>query len=103
MKDLIVNGARAMGIALPDGAMLLADDHSAAKFGEDGALTPIPIRERDWYRGAKETGHLFYTDVVQDVFTGQIGIMCALPVYQGNNASCVARPATPSVSSPRAS
>ncbi len=90
MKALYANGnVNSCYIALPEGAMLLADDHSAAKFGEDGALTPIPIRERDWYRGAKETGHLFYTDVVQDVFTGQIGIMCALPVYQGNRLAAV--------------
>ncbi len=90
MKALYANGnVNSCYIALPDGAMLLADDHSAAKFGEDGTLTPIPIRERDWYRGAKEAGHLFYTDVVQDVFTGQIGIMCALPVYQGNQLAAV--------------
>ena len=90
MKALYASGnVNSCYIALPEGAMLLADDHSAAKFGEDGALTPIPIRERDWYRGAKETGHLFYTDVVQDVFTGQIGIMCALPVYQGNRLAAV--------------
>ncbi len=90
MKALYASGnVNSCYIALPEGAMLLADDHSAAKFGEDGALTPIPIRERDWYRGAKEAGHLFYTDVVQDVFTGQIGIMCALPVYQGNRLAAV--------------
>ncbi len=90
MKALYANGnVNSCYVALPDGAMLLADDHSADKFSEDGALTPIPIRERDWYRGAKETGRLYYTDVVQDVFTGQIGIMCALPVYQGNRLAAV--------------
>ncbi|MBR3273083.1 MAG: SpoIIE family protein phosphatase [Clostridia bacterium] len=90
MKALYANGnVNSCYIALPEGAMLLADDHSAGKFNEDGSLMPIPIRERDWYRGAKETGRLFYTDVVQDVFTGQIGIMCALPVYQGNRLAAV--------------
>jgi hypothetical protein len=90
MKALYANGVvNSCYIALPEGAMLLADDHSAAKFAEDGTLTPIPIRERDWYRGASETGRLYYTDVVQDVFTGQIGIMCALPVYQGNRLAAV--------------
>ena len=90
MKALYANGVvNSCYIALPEGAMLLADDHSAAKFAEDGTLTPIPIRERDWYKGAVETGRLYYTDVVQDVFTGQIGIMCALPVYQGNQLAAV--------------
>ena len=90
MKALYANGVvNSCYIALPEGAMLLADDHSAAKFAEDGTLTPIPIRERDWYKGAVETGRLYYTDVVQDVFTGQIGIMCALPVYQGNRLAAV--------------
>ncbi len=90
MKALYANGnVNSCYIALPEGAMLLADDHSAAKFGADGRLTPIPIRQRDWYVGAKETGRLYFTDVVQDVFTGQIGIMCALPVYQGNRLAAV--------------
>ena len=90
MKALYANGiVSSCYIALPEGAMLLADDHSAAKFAEDGTLTPIPIRERDWYKGAVKTGKLYYTDVVQDVFTGQIGIMCALPVYQGNRLAAV--------------
>jgi len=90
MKALYANGnVNSCYIALPEGAMLLADDHSAGKFNEDGSLMPIPIRERDWYKGAKKTGRLFYTDVVQDVFTGQIGIMCALPVYQGNRLAAV--------------
>ena len=90
MKALYANGnVNSCYVALPGGAMLLADDHSATKFGDDGALTPIAISERDWYKGAVETGQLFFTDVVQDVFTGQIGIMCALPVYQGNRLAAV--------------
>ena len=90
MKALYANGSiNSCYIALPDGAMLLADDHSAAKYSDDGTLMTIPIHERDWYRGAAKTGRLYYTDVVQDVFTGQIGIMCALPVYQGNRLAAV--------------
>ena len=90
MKALYANGnVNSCYVALPEGAMLLADDHSAEKYSEDGTLMPIPIHERDWYIGASKTGQLYYTDVVQDVFTGQIGIMCALPVYQGNKLACV--------------
>ncbi len=90
MKTLYANGnVNSCYIALPEGAMLLADDHSAGKFDSNGALTPIAIDDRDWYRGASETGKLYYTDVVQDVFTGQIGIMCAMPVYKGNDLAAV--------------
>ena len=90
LKTLYANGkVNSCYIALTEGAMLLADDHAAGKFDADGSLMPIPIHERDWYRGAADTGELFYTDVVQDVFTGQIGIMCAMPVYQGHQLVAV--------------
>jgi sigma-B regulation protein RsbU (phosphoserine phosphatase) len=69
-------------VALPEGVMLLVDDHAATKFDERGAVIPIPIRERPWYTGALEAGALHYTDVTTDLFTGQISIMCSLPVYQ---------------------
>ena len=38
------------------------------KYGEDGSLVPIPIHERAWYKGAVETGEVFFTDVERDVF-----------------------------------
>ena len=68
--------------ALPEGVMLLVDNHSGSKFDKDGAVVPIPIRERPWYIGAAETGALYYTDVTTDLFTGEISIMCSLPVYR---------------------
>ncbi|MBO7375521.1 MAG: SpoIIE family protein phosphatase, partial [Clostridia bacterium] len=67
--------------ALPEGVMLLVDNHSASKFDGDGKVIPIPVRDRLWYRGAEETGKLFFTDVTTDIFTGEISIMCSLPVY----------------------
>ncbi len=68
-------------VALPDGVMLLVDDHSGTKFDENGNIVPIPIRERLWYMGAAESGKLHFTDVTTDLFTGEISIMCSLPVY----------------------
>ena len=76
-------------IALPEGVMLLADDHAASKFDEDGDLMPIPIRERLWYTGAVEKGELFFTDVTSDAFTGEIGVMCAMPVYHDGELAAV--------------
>ncbi len=75
-------------VALPEGVMLLVDDHSGTKFDENGKILPIPIRERLWYKGAAETGKLHYTDVTTDIFTGEISIMCSLPVY--NNGQLIA-------------
>ena len=76
-------------IALPEGAMLLADDHAASKFDENGSLIPIPISSRRWYTGAVEKGELFFTDVTADVFTGEIGVMCAMPVYHDGKLAAV--------------
>ncbi|MBQ6928394.1 MAG: SpoIIE family protein phosphatase [Oscillospiraceae bacterium] len=76
-------------IGLPSGVMLLVDDHAASKFDEDGKLMSIPIRERIWYTGAVEKGELYYTDVTKDHFTGQISVMCSLPVYHAGRLVAV--------------
>ena len=69
-------------VALPDGVMLLVDDHAGTKFDENGELVPIPMRERMWYTGAVKVGKLYFTDVTTDLFTGEISTMCSLPVYR---------------------
>ena len=76
-------------VALPEGVMLLVDDHAASKFDEQGNLLSIPFRERAWYTGAAETGGLYFSDVTKDLFTGQISIMCSLPVYQDGQLAAV--------------
>ena len=76
-------------VALPEGAMLLVDDHSASKFDEDGNIISIPIRERQWYTGAAEAEKLTYTDVTTDLFTGNISIMCSLPIYSNGKLVAV--------------
>ena len=77
-------------IALPDGVMLLVDNHASSKFDENGKIIPIPIREREWFRGANETGGLYFTDLVTDVFTGQSCVMCSVPVYADGQLVAVA-------------
>ena len=76
-------------VGLPDGVMMLVDNHSASKFDESGAIVPIPITERLWYTGAVASGVLHYTDVTSDLFTGQISIMVSLPVYNGGELVAV--------------
>ena len=76
-------------IALPDGVMLLVDDHAASKFDAGGNLITIPIHERDWYTNAVEKGELSFTDVTTDLFTGRISVMCSVPVYQEGELAAV--------------
>ena len=68
-------------IALPDGVFLVVDDRSAAKFDQNGDQTPYDPRTRPWYQQAVEQGGLIFTDVETDAFTGDIGIVGAMPVY----------------------
>ena len=68
-------------IGLPEGVFLIADDRAGDKFNEDGSLKSIPVTQRPWYTGAVEKKDLYFTDVETDAFNGQVGIVCALPVY----------------------
>ena len=77
-------------VALPEGVMLLVDDHPSSKFDEAGNLLSIPIRDRDWYKGAAETGKLYFTDIATDVFTGKYCVMCAVPIYVDGELVAVA-------------
>ena len=68
-------------IALPEGAFLVVDDRSASKFSESGERVIYDCRTRPWYQQAVEKESLIFTDVEVDAFTGDIGIVCAMPVY----------------------
>ena len=77
-------------IALPEGIMLLVDDHASSKFDGDGMLMSIAIHQREWYQGACEAGELYFTDLEDDVFTGQKCVMCSMPVYADGKLVAVA-------------
>ena len=76
-------------VALPDGVMLLVDDHASSKLDDHGNVISIPIHERDWYQGAAASDGAYYTDIVSDVFTGHPCIMCALPVRVNGQLAAV--------------
>ncbi len=76
-------------IALPEGVFLIADDRSAAKFASDGSQKPYDPRTRPWYVQAVEQGDLIITDVETDAFTGDIGVVCAMPVYVDGSLAAV--------------
>ena len=77
-------------VALPEGVMILIDDHASSKLDAKGAVASIPIHEREWYTGACESGGLYFTDLVTDIFTGQNCVMCSLPVYVDGKLAAVA-------------
>ncbi|MBO5999735.1 MAG: SpoIIE family protein phosphatase [Lachnospiraceae bacterium] len=95
MSDMMVSlfGASAETnscfIALPEGAFLVVDDRSASKFDEEGKRISYDPRTRPWYQQAVAKGSLIFTDVEIDAFTGDIGIVCAMPVYTEGRLSAV--------------
>ena len=95
MSDMMVSlfGASAETnscfIALPEGAFLVVDDRSASKFAETGQPVIYDCRTRPWYMQAVEKGTLIFTDVEIDAFTGDIGIVCAMPVYVDGELAAV--------------
>lgn len=83
-------GTSSVYIAVPEGYMLCVDDKSGARIDEQGNVRTIPIRERPWYVGAAQSNSIFFTDVLQDVFTGEIGITCTIPIRQNGRLVAVA-------------
>lgn len=76
-------------IALPEGVFLVTDDRSGTKYDEKGKLLDYDPRTRPWYRQAVEKKGLIFTDVETDAFTGDIGIVCAMPVYVDGKLAAV--------------
>ena len=68
-------------IGTENGLFQIVDDRAGVKFAEDGTLKSFPVRQRPWYVGAKNKEELFFSDVELDAFSGDIGIVCAIPVY----------------------
>lgn len=77
-------------IGTENGLFLIVDDASGSKYEENGELKEFRVRQRPWYTGAKEKGGLFFSDVELDAFTGNIGIVCSIPVYAGGKLAAVA-------------
>ena len=76
-------------IGTPEGIFLIADDSSADKVGEDGKPVFMDPRTRSWYSGAVEKGGIYFSDLMKDYFTGEIGIVCSCPVYVDGKLAAV--------------
>jgi len=95
MSDLMASlydsedSANSCFIALPEGVFLVTDDRSGAKFDARGNLQSFDACSRFWYKQAVEEGGLVFTDVETDAFTGDVGIVCAMPVYVDGELAAV--------------
>ncbi len=77
-------------VATESGFMVQADYISGKKFDEEGKLLPLEAKERPWYKGAAESGKLYFTPVTRDAHTPRLGLMCGIPVYAGKKLMGVA-------------
>ena len=68
-------------IALPEGIHLVASRNAGGWYQEDGTLQSFDPTQRYWFKEAVEAGKLIFTDVGDDKETGQLCIVCAMPVY----------------------
>lgn len=78
-----------MFVGLPEGAFLMADRTPEDKYAEDGTLKFYDPSSRFWYKQAVEEGKLVFTDVESDAFTGNVGIVCAMPIYVNGELQAV--------------
>ena len=77
-------------VSTPSGVTVITDNKPESKVDENGPVA-YDGRTRAWYIKAVETGTLCFTDVEQDYFTDNIGVVCACPVYiDGQLAAVVA-------------
>ena len=68
-------------IALPEGIHFVASRNAGGWYQEDGTLQSFDPSQRYWFKEAVEAGKLIFTDVGDDKETGQLCIVCAMPVY----------------------
>ena len=68
-------------IALPEGIHFVASRNAGGWYQEDGTLQSFDPSKRYWFKEAVEAGKLIFTDVGDDKETGQLCIVCAMPVY----------------------
>ena len=77
-------------IGLADGTHFVVDDVSSDKVDENGRPLPFPVRQRPWYHGAVETNDVFFTGIIRDAFSNELGITCSVPIKKYNELIGVA-------------
>ena len=67
-------------IGFPEG-FFLSVNRSSGDWFEDGKLRSYDARSRFWYRQAAEAGGIVFSDLEVDATTGELSVVCAVPVY----------------------
>ncbi|MBQ9642638.1 MAG: SpoIIE family protein phosphatase [Lachnospiraceae bacterium] len=70
-------------VGLSDGTFFCVDTHTSNRYDESGKLKSFAVRERPWYKGAIETGELYFTGIEKDAFSGAASLTCSAPVIVG--------------------
>ena len=74
-------GVNSMFLGTPDGITIIADEVPSLKLDSSGNPVVAPVTKRPWYLGAIQAGGIYFSDVEIDMFSGNIGIVCSMPVY----------------------
>ena len=86
LSETMVSMCKATGtdniyIGTGEGIFLTVSSSSADWFGKDGTLKHYDCRSRFWYKQAAEAGGLVFSDLEVDATTGEMSVVCAMPVY----------------------
>ena len=68
-------------VGVPEGFFLSVNKSSADWFEEDGTVLNYDARTRFWYKQAMEAGDVVFSDLEVDATTGEMSVVCAMPVY----------------------
>lgn len=86
LSDLMISLCDATGsdniyAGLPEGIFLSVNRTSADWFDEEGNVLNYDARTRFWYKQAEEAGDVVFSDLEVDANTGEMSVVCAMPVY----------------------
>ncbi len=68
-------------VALPDGASMAVDRMADQKYDENGKLKAYDPRQRPWYKGAMETGDMYFSQAIHSFFYNLTEVVFGMPVY----------------------
>ena len=86
LSDMMISLCDATGsdnifMGTQEGLFLSINYSSADWFGADGKVISYDARTRFWYQQAVEAGGLVFSDLEVDATTGEMSVVCAMPVY----------------------
>ena len=82
---------RSAYIASERGFMLQADEYADGVFGSPEAVEPEPfeMKERPWYQKAVQSKHVIFTDMINDYYSYDPSVVCAVPYYRNGSLAGV--------------